>query len=154
MEHTIRRAQAQDIPDLLRLYAYMSGRETPAAPEAISAVFAEIAANPNQHLLAARCDGVVRSSVTVSILPSLTHGGRPYAVVEHVVTDPDFGGRGLASALLREAEKAAREAGCYKIMLITSRAGAHVHHLYQKAGCHSEGLTAYANYLDEEKTNI
>ena len=149
MEYTIRHAQAQDIPALLRLYAYMSGGETPAAPEGISAVFAEMLANPQQHLLAALCDGAVRSSVTVSILPSLTHGGRPYAVMEHVVTDPDFGGRGLASALLREAEKLAREADCYKTMLITSRAGAHVHRLYQKTGYHSEGLTAYANYLNE-----
>ena len=80
------------------------------------------------------------STVTLIITESLTHGQRPFALVEYVVTDQNHRGQGLAFSLLGLAKQIAREAGCYKIMLVTGHSEPGVHRLYKKAGYHSEGL--------------
>lgn len=143
----LRRAQESDIPALLDLYAYMSGDSSLPAFAHATQTLRQIAAREDQHLLVGLWADTVVCSLTVTVLQSLTHGCRPYAVVEHVVTAPEYGGRGFAGSLLRKAEHLAREADCYKCMLITSRQTAHVHRLYQKAGYQSNGYCAYTLYL-------
>ena len=59
---------------------------------------------------------------------------------------------------IKEFEKIARKSGVdyaemcirdsYKIMLVTGHSEHGVHRLYKKAGYHSEGKTAYSQYLD------
>ena len=100
------------------------------------------------HTLVAEEGGALLSTVTLIITESLTHGQRPFALVEYVVTDQNHRGQGLAFSLLGLAKQIAREAGCYKIMLVTGHSEPGVHRLYKKAGYHSEGKTAYSQYLD------
>ncbi len=147
MEHMIRRARVADAPDLLRLYAYLSGDDAPQDIAQAKQVLDDMLNREHMHVLVGEEDGRAVSCLSITVIDSLTHGLRPYAVVEHVVTDADYGGRGWAAALLRQAAALAREAGCYKCMLITSRKQEHVHRLYQKAGFHSDGYTAYTQYF-------
>jgi GNAT superfamily N-acetyltransferase len=53
------------------------------------------------------------------IVPNLTRGGRPYALVENVVTHAAWRKRGFGSAILAEAARRAWEQDCYKVMLMT-----------------------------------
>lgn len=46
--------------------------------------------------------------------------GRPYGLIENVVTHADYRGRGFAALLMNRAEEIAEAAGCCKIMLMTS----------------------------------
>lgn len=143
-------ANEGDLCALAELYAYLSDAPVYAEPLALQALQA-ILANPDYALLVCRAGERLAGCATVYRLPSMTHGARPFAVVEHVVTAPDYQGRGCASTLLRRALQWAREQGCYKAMLITGRRDAHVHRLYQKAGFTQDGFTAYTVYLDEQE---
>ena len=49
----------------------------------------------------------------------ITRGGRPYALVENVVTDANFRNRGFGRAVLHAAIEASCDRGCYKVMLMT-----------------------------------
>ena len=148
MEYSIREAELCDLEGLLNLYAIMS--DEPAIPrdDRAEKTLSDIAGSGFVHVLVAVCGETVASTVTVSILPSLTHGLRPYAVVEHVVTHPDYRGNGIASALLKRAEETAHAQNCYKLMLITGRQEENVHHLYRGAGYSALGKTAYVKRLD------
>ena len=55
---------------------------------------------PGYHILAAVEGGEVLSSCTLLIVPNLTHGGRPYGVVENVVTHPTIGAGALPPPVL------------------------------------------------------
>ena len=71
------------------------------------------------YILIAEENGVPVSSVQMSIVRSLTHNVRPFAVIENVVTHADHRKKGYASALLRKATDIAKAFHCYKISLET-----------------------------------
>jgi len=149
MSTVIREAERGDLKSLLSLYTYLNDTVAAPADERAARVLDAIIGAEHQRLLVAVEDGVLASSLTLSVLQNLTHGLRPYGVVEHVVTHGEYCGRGLAAALLARAEALAREAGCYKMMLITGKKEEHVHRLYMRAGYMSEGKTAYVKPLSE-----
>ena len=52
----------------------------------------------------------------------MTYGGRPYGLVENVVTLAARRGQGIGTLVLEHVINAAWQAGAYKIMLQTGRA--------------------------------
>ncbi len=71
-----------------------------------------IGAFRSEHLL---------SMATLHILPNATWSGRPYALVENVVTARSMRNQGIGRMVLDAVIEAAWAAECYKIMLLTSR---------------------------------
>jgi GNAT superfamily N-acetyltransferase len=82
----------------------------------------------------AEADGRLVSSCSLSIIPNLTRGGRPYAVIENVVTDADWRRRGLGRQVLAAATAQAWAAGCYKVMLATGSRREATLQFYEGAG--------------------
>ncbi len=70
-------------------------------------------------LLVCEVDGIVVSTVHVTVIKNLTHNLRPYAVIENVVTHGEYRCKGYASALLAEASEFAKSHNCYKVFLET-----------------------------------
>ena len=58
---------------------------------------------------------------TLHVLPNMTHGGRPYALVENVVTLATHRQRGFGRRVMEAIAQAAWAQDCYKIMLLTGR---------------------------------
>ena len=111
--------------------------------EDVAPVWREILQNPRYHILAAEKEGRLVSSCTLIVVPNLTHGQRPYALVENVVTHSDFRGRGFGTAVLHAAKEIAAKEGCYKIMLLTGSKKESTHQFYQKAGYSNTIKTGY-----------
>ena len=82
------------------------------------------------------------------IIPNLTRNVRPYALVENVVTHADHRGMGYATACLNYAREIAKKSDCYKIMLITGSPLESTLNFYRHAGYHSDGKTAFIQYLN------
>ena len=79
---------------------------------------AAILAREGMHLLIAESRaGEVIGTVTLVIVPNLTHNSQPWAQVENMVTDASIRGSGAGRALIEECLRLARDAGCYKVQL-------------------------------------
>ena len=92
-------------------------------------------------------EGKVVSSCVCVIVPNLTRGARPYALIENVVTHQDYRGRGYASACLDFACKLAQAEHCYKIMLMTGAKDEKTLSFYRRAGFVSDEKTAFIKRL-------
>ena len=103
--------------------------------------------DPHHHLIVAEEDGRIVSSCVCVVIPNLTRNVRPYAVIENVVTDVKYRGRGLASQCLRYARSAAETEGCYKIMLLTGARDESTLNFYRRAGFKSGEKTAFVQWL-------
>ena len=96
--------------------------------------FADVLADPRQRLLVAERGGAVVGSVTLIVVPNLTHDGKPYGIIENVVVREDARRGGIGAALMRAAIAAAREAGCYKVALTSNLRRTDAHSFYEWLG--------------------
>jgi len=102
----------------------------------------------SQRILAIRyyggfVDGSLVSSCTLTIIPNLTRGCRPYGVIENVVTHVAHRRRGYAKAVLLEALGDAWAANCYKVMLLTGRKDEATFRFYESVGFDRNGKQAF-----------
>jgi GNAT superfamily N-acetyltransferase len=58
---------------------------------------------------------------TLHLMPNMTYHGRPFGLIENVVTLPDARGQGFARAVMMALADTAQDANAYKIMLLTGR---------------------------------
>ncbi|MFT4185142.1 MAG: GNAT family N-acetyltransferase [Rhizobium sp.] len=115
----IRPATTGDLATLLALYRHLNHADPQPEPALAESRFAEMLAHPGMTILAAFAGDVALSSVTLVVIPNLTRGAAPYALVENVVTHADHRRHGHARALIHRAVEIAWEKDCYKVMLLT-----------------------------------
>ncbi|WP_419904982.1 N-acetyltransferase family protein [Kiloniella sp.] len=59
--------------------------------------------------------------VTLHLLPNMTYLGRPYALIENVITAENCRGQGLGRKVMEHTIEIAWGANAYKIMLLTGK---------------------------------
>ena len=131
----IQELKSSDLDKLLDLYSHMHAVDDPL-PErnVVEEVWHKIQNNSHFKYFGAFVNQKLVSSCTLSVIPNLTRGCRPYGVIENVVTHGDYRRRGYASNILRHALSYAWGKGCYKVMLLTGRKTEEVYRLYESVG--------------------
>ena len=145
----VREAAATDLEALVRLYEQLSGPPAEPVPEPAPdprEVIEVIVADPARNLLVAELDGRLAGTVDVLIAPNLTHHAQPYALVENVVVAESARRRGVGRALMLRAIELAREAGCYKVNLISGNERTGAHDFYRSLGFEAIGQ-GFKTYL-------
>jgi GNAT superfamily N-acetyltransferase len=132
----IRRVRPDELSSLLRLYSLFHPDEAASDPrdEKLQNLWQDILTNPNLRYYGAEADGQLVSTCTVTLIPNLNHGGKPYALMENVVTDPAYRQRGLATQVIRHALDEMWAEGCYKVMLLTGSPREETLRFYEQAG--------------------
>lgn len=143
----IREARREDLPQILELYLHLHETSVPEPSENLNRAWEKIMTDEDHHLIVCEVAGEIVASCVCVIIPNLTRGVRPYAFVENVVTHADFRGKGYATACLHHAETLARQAGCYKMMLLTGSKSPATLGFYQRAGYNSTDKTAFIQWL-------
>lgn len=120
-----RGAEPCDIPRLVALTGELFAIETaftvdPARQE--KGLRALLAA-PNARILAAEAGNDVVGMCTVQLTVSTAEGG-PSGLIEDVVVDRTWRGKGIGRALLDEAEKWARSQGALRVQLLADQRNA------------------------------
>jgi GNAT superfamily N-acetyltransferase len=130
-----RQLKPDELDDLLALYAHLHAADDPL-PERklVEKVWQELQENHHFSYFGAFFHQRLVSSCTLSIIPNLTRGCRPYGLIENVVTHSDFRRRGFASSVLKAALHHAWQAGCYKVMLLTGRKAESIYRFYESVG--------------------
>jgi len=152
-EVRVRDAVLTDLDALDALYEQLTGpldeREPDPRPDPRE-VLERITAEPSRRLLVAELDGEVVGTVDVLIAPNLTHHAQPWALVENVVVAERARRRGAGSALMLRAIELARQAGCYKVNLISGNERTGAHDFYRSLGFEAIGQ-GFKAYLSERR---
>jgi L-amino acid N-acyltransferase YncA len=136
----IRAATEGDVPRILELYEELvtstSQAETGRTPslDDYRRIFEQVRAMPGHELIVAEENGEVIGTMVLLIVPNLSHSGLPWAVVENVVTDRRFQRQGIGRLMMEYAINRAREAGCYKLQLSSSKTRQEAHRFYESLG--------------------
>ena len=143
MKIKIREIIQDDLEDLLKLYEQLGPNPFVQVDDHILDVWNKILQNKDYHIVVADVDGAVVSTCTCVIIPNLTHAQRPYAVVENVVTDQNYRGKGYATSCLDFAKEIAIKNNCYKLMLMTGSKKETTLNFYRNAGYTDKTKTAF-----------
>jgi GNAT superfamily N-acetyltransferase len=131
----VRELGPDDLTALLGVYRHLHREDDPLPAQVdVDRIWADICANPDLIYVAAFRGDELVASCTAVIVPNLTRGARPYAVIENVVTAPDQRRSGLATAVLQDTIERCRARDCYKIMLASAVQREEAHGLYERNG--------------------
>ena len=144
----VREIESTELNDLLALYTHLHEKGVPEMSEHLTQTWEAIMRDKNHHIIVNIVDGRMVSSCVCVVIPNLTRGIRPYALIENVVTHSDYRGMGHATACLDFARDIAVKADCYKIMLLTGSREASTLRFYERAGYNSRGKTAFVQRLE------
>ncbi len=143
----IREIAESDLDGLLALYSQLHGEPIPEKDDRLMSVWQSILDDKNHHIIVAEESGVLVSSCVCVIIPNLTRGQRPYALVENVVTDKTHRKKGYATACLNFARDIARRENCYKMMLLTGSKSEDTLRFYERAGFDRNSKTGFIQWL-------
>jgi GNAT superfamily N-acetyltransferase len=116
-----RELRPADYADALMLYQELAGDTSFADDAGGKERFRQILAHPGTTIWGAEVQGAVLSMATLHILPNMTFDGRPYCLIENVVTRRSAQGRGLGRGVMQVVMAATWAANAYKIMLLTGK---------------------------------
>lgn len=143
----IREINIDDLSGLLKLYKYLHDNPFPELDSRVMGVWETILSDKNHHIIVADEDGMIVSTCVCVIIPNLTRGQRPFALVENVVTHPDFRGKGLATSCLDFAKDIALRENCTRLMLMTGSKEKSTLDFYEKAGYDPNNKKAFVQWL-------
>ena len=120
---------------LLKLYTHLHQKDAPLPEKSkLESIWKEITANPLLHYIVLEHNNKLVSSCTLSVIPNLTRGGRPYGLIENVVTNAEYRKRGFGTSILQHALEVAWKNKCYKVMLLTGSTDPAIHQFYKNVG--------------------
>jgi len=131
---TIREVADDELFALLCLYAHLHPEDEMLPLGEAAQIWKTLRQDPNQQYWGAYWNDLLAATCTLIVVPNLTRGGRPYGLIENVVTHPDFRRHGMGTAVLKRALQTAWEHKCYKVMLLTGSKNEATLRFYEKAG--------------------
>jgi len=143
----IREVEKKDLEGLLKLYTHMNNNPMPEIDSRIMEIWNTILEDKSHHIIVGCISDEIVSSCVLVIIPNLTRGQRPYALIENVVTSENHRGKGYATQILNYAKNIAIQNNCYKIMLLTGSKEESTLNFYRKAGYNSEDKTGFIQWL-------
>ncbi len=149
---TVRAATENDIPRILELYeeqlvigvAEAEKQQSPSADN-YRQVFSMIEALPGCELVVAEEQGEVIGTLMFVIVPNLSHRALPWSLVENMVVDSKHRRKGIGRLLMDYVLTGAKEAGCYKVQLLSNKSREEAHRFYESIGykASAEGFRLY-----------
>lgn len=131
---SIRAALPSDLEGLLKLYPQLNPSDEEISLDLAASRLDAIKQISGSEVLLGLLGTELVTSCTLIVIPNLTRGGKPYALIENVVTNALHRGRGYGTRILRAAVAAAWGAGCYKVMLLTGSKQPSTLKFYENAG--------------------
>lgn len=130
----IREAHERDLEAISHLYSVLRPNDPKLNESDALRSIRRVLLSNSVKLFVAEIDGLLVSTCMLASFPSFASGGRPIGVIEHVVTLPEFRGRGLAKLTLSAALEHAWNEDCCKVFLLSGRNRADAHELYESLG--------------------
>ena len=143
----VREAVKEDLDELLNLYLFLHEKNIPENSEHLENTWKTIIEDVNHHIVVKEINGKIVSSCVCVIVPNLTRNIQPYALIENVVTNEGYRGKGYATECLNYAKEIAIKNNCYKMMLLTGTKSENILAFYKSAGYNSDDKIAFIQWL-------
>lgn len=130
----VRKIKENELEKLLLLYKHLHPDEVDPSAENAREAWEKIFNNDSFQYFVIEKDEQLIASCNVTIIPNLTRGARPFALIENVVTHGDHQRGGLGKKIMVHAMDHARNRGCYKIMLLSNAHRKEAHRFYEGLG--------------------
>ena len=144
----LREAVKEDLNELLNLYLFLHEKNIPENSEHLENTWKTIIEDVNHHIVVNEVNGKIVSSCVCVIVLNLTRNIRPYALIENVVTNEGYRGKGYATECLNYAKEIAIKNNCYKMMLLTGTKSENTLAFYKSAGYNSDDKIAFIQWLE------
>jgi GNAT superfamily N-acetyltransferase len=129
-----RKATKDDLCGILALYKYLLPEEDFSDAEPYLPCWNEILQHNGLTYFVALDGCEIVATCNIIIVPNMTHGRRPYAFIENVVTHPDMRRKGYGRKVVQRAIDHAKSQNCYKILLLSSINRKNAHDFYTNIG--------------------
>ncbi|MEV0722386.1 GNAT family N-acetyltransferase [Micromonospora purpureochromogenes] len=132
-----REAVRADLPAVIALLAddvLGKARDFTEVDEAYERAFADITADPRNHLIVADEAGELVGCMQITYIPGLGRHGAERSLIESVRVRSDLRGRGLGRRMMEWAVDQARQRGCALVQLTTDKTRAEAHRFYRSLG--------------------
>jgi GNAT superfamily N-acetyltransferase len=130
----VRSIEKADLPALLELYRDLTPSDPPLAFKDAASIWKQLSRYAGSTIFVGERRQVLVATCTLIVVPNLTRGGLPYALIENVVTGSKYRKQGNGGAVLKHAVAAAWNLNCYKVMLLTGSKDPATLKLYQEVG--------------------
>ena len=144
----VREAVKEDLYELLNLYLFLHEKDIPENSSRLENTWKTIIEDINHHIVVKEINGKIVSSCVCVIVPNLTRNIRPYALIENVVTNEGYRGKGYATECLNYAKEIAIKNNCYKMMLLTGTKSENTLAFYKSTGYNSDDKIAFIQWLE------
>jgi GNAT superfamily N-acetyltransferase len=141
---TIRPAKPADQRVLCELYQHLNPADPPWPTDAVAAdALAKVLAHDGTTILIAEVDGIAVSTCMLMVCPNFSRQGRPFALIENVVTHREHRRQGYGRQVVEHAIELARQQGCYRVTLMTGSRRDETLRFYEAAGMQRNTKTAF-----------
>jgi GNAT superfamily N-acetyltransferase len=133
----IRSALPRDIDRIIELLdrgALADRKEDPSDEMTYLTALFEIQAMDGSDVLVAVTNGEVVGVCQLLVFRHIQHRGGVCGELESMHVHPDFRGKGIGTLLLAAVEKAAKDAGCYRLQLTSNLERTDAHRFYERHG--------------------
>lgn len=143
----IRNAAEDDLQGILSLYARTYDNGKVLKPEQAHSIFTKIGTYPAFNIYVAMLDNHIVGTFGLLIMDNLAHMGYPSGIVENVVVDPDYHGRGIGRQMMEYSMKICRDMNCYKMALSSWVKLEEAHKFYESLGFKKHGYSFVVDLL-------
>lgn len=139
----IRRDELDQLVEFYLLHLY-DVKDDPLADEpVVKETWDKIQTSENFAVLGVFDKNLLMASCSIAIIPNLTRGCRPYALIENIATHRKYRRQGYGKANLLHAAAYAEERGCYKAMFMTGHLNEKVEKFCEASGFNGSEKRAF-----------
>jgi len=139
IEVLVRRAARDDLAGVMRLLAQLApawteNQAVPAVTKHHGQVWEAMIVDDRRVILIAEHNGGVVGIADLVVVMGLLDGAVPHGLLDNMVVDAAHRGEGVGKTLISAVRCAARDAGCCRLELLSSKERGQAHAFYQAAG--------------------
>jgi len=130
----IRIASINDLPKILGLYKELNPEDIGLDITTAEVIWNRSKVKNTTEYYVAVEDNEIVGTCNISIIENLTRSGRPYAIIENVITSIKHRRKGIGKQLIEKTIEKAKENNCYKLILLSSSKRIEAHKFYESIG--------------------
>ncbi len=130
---SVREIKRDDITSIIELYHQLLPNDELDYKKTCN-ILDTIIEDKNMHIFVLEERGVIVSTATLIVVHNITHQGRPFGIIENVITLEAYRARGYGEQLLKWIIEYAKNLECHKLMVQTRRKEQFVEDFYKKCG--------------------